>query len=183
MKMNQAATASMLAVAIGVSGCVQDEEEYVPHRQAGFRPPSSAVYQEPAYSVDPSPAPLNPLPDPAPLPPVANNPAPSLPISNPNPASPAPSPAPAPLSPPSPPNPTPSPAPTPNPSPATSSNSKPTPAPSPAAAPKSPLVAKRVPGKSNYIYNPYTGAMLDVTGLTPGTEVRDPRTGETMLVP
>ena len=173
MKMNQAASAFALAIAMGVSGCVQDEEEYQPRRQAGFRPPSSAVYQDPAYSVDPAPAPLNPLPDPAPLSP--------LPAPAPSPAPLADNPAPAPNVPVSnlpalnaPPSPNPAPAP----------NLAPSPKPAPTPAPKnSPAVAKRVPGKPNQIFNPYTGAILDVTGLTPGTEVRDPRTGETMLVP
>ena len=61
----------------------------------------------------------------------------------------------------------------------------PTPPPTPPTPPKpaAPEYAKKVPGKPNQIYNPYTGAILDVTGLTPGTEVRDPRTGQTMLVP
>lgn len=218
MKKNQAASALLVAVAMGVTGCVQDEEDYVPRRQAGFRPPTSAIYSDPTVSVDPAPAPLNPLPDPAPLsgdslspgapgapvppslpPGGGNSPASFQPPNTvsqvppnfqpPIPTSPAPSESSSPTrtpakSPATAPSPAPSPSPAPQPS-APSSASKPSaPTPAPTPAPKSgPQVAKRVPGKPNQIYNPYTGAILDVTGLTPGTEVRDPRTGETMLVP
>jgi hypothetical protein len=153
MKKNFAATVQGVALAMGLAGCAQQDEDFVPQRQAGFRPPPAPLVQEELPPVDPAAttqrpqAPLSPLPDSAVITPAPEAPAPTQKQAT------------APV------------APTPPPAP-------PTP-PKPAA----PEYAKKVPGKPNQIYNPYTGAILDVTGLTPGTEVRDPRTGQTMLVP
>ncbi|MFC4991142.1 hypothetical protein [Rubritalea tangerina] len=35
-------------------------------------------------------------------------------------------------------------------------------------------VAERVPGRSNYVFNPYTGSVVDVSGIESGKLVRDP---------
>ena len=154
MNKNFAATAQGLALAIGLAGCAQQDEDFIPQKQVGFRPPPTPLVQQDLPAVDPvgtqpSPAPLNPLPDAVASAPAPDAPPP-LPKQAPVPVSPAPV---APTPPPAPPKPT------------------------------APEYAKKVPGKPNQIYNPYTGAILDVTGLTPGQEVRDPRTGHTMLVP
>lgn len=54
-----------------------------------------------------------------------------------------------------------------------------------ASAPKkSPVYAKKVPGKPGVVWNPFVpGEMLDVSDLPPGAEARDPKTGGTFLVP
>lgn len=158
MKKNFAAAAQLMVLAFGVSGCVQQDEDFTPRRQVGFRPPPVPLNQETLPPVDPqvspAPTPPSPLPDPAAS---ASNPDPSLAKQNQQS----------------------------KPAGATGENvASNTPAPeAPKPKPAPPQYAKKVPGKPNQIYNPYTGAILDVTGLTPGTEVRDPRTGQTMLVP
>lgn len=49
---------------------------------------------------------------------------------------------------------------------------------------KSPVYAKKVPGKPGVVWNPFVpGEMLDVSDLPPGAEARDPKTGGTFLVP
>lgn len=49
---------------------------------------------------------------------------------------------------------------------------------------KSPIYAKKVPGKPGVVWNPFVpGEMLDVSDLPPGAEARDPKTGGTFLVP
>lgn len=55
----------------------------------------------------------------------------------------------------------------------------------PASTPKkSPMYAKKVPGKPGVVWNPFVpGEMLDVSDLPPGAEARDPKTGGTFLVP
>jgi hypothetical protein len=55
----------------------------------------------------------------------------------------------------------------------------------PAGTPKkSPVYAKKVPGKPGVVWNPFVpGEMLDVSDLPPGAEARDPKTGGTFLVP
>jgi hypothetical protein len=53
-----------------------------------------------------------------------------------------------------------------------------------AAPKKSPVYAKKVPGKPGVVWNPFVpGEMLDVSDLPPGAEARDPKTGGTFLVP
>lgn len=54
-------------------------------------------------------------------------------------------------------------------------------APSANAAPSQ--YATKVPGKSGWIRSPYNGRVLDATGIIPGTFVKDPETGQVMIVP
>lgn len=62
----------------------------------------------------------------------------------------------------------------------------PSPIPPPAEPPKGDLpYAKPVPGKPGFVtspYDPYKG-YIDVRGFPPGTEVKDPYSGKTFLVP
>ena len=168
MKLKFGLVLPSLALVAGLSGCVNQDDDFVPAKRPGFRPPSSPLIQDDLPPVDPLGVPSSnfnqdggpvgsggvagsavvPAPAPAPLP------------------DPAPTPQPAP-------QPAPAPAPTPAPAPA--------PAPAPKAAP--PEYAKRVPGKPNWIKSPYDGKILDATGFPPGTEVRDPISGKIMLVP
>jgi hypothetical protein len=56
----------------------------------------------------------------------------------------------------------------------------PTPPPTTADAP----YARPVPGKPGFVYSPHeAGKILDVTGLRPGTKVKDPQTGAVFRVP
>lgn len=44
--------------------------------------------------------------------------------------------------------------------------------------------ARAVPGKPGFVYSPHeAGKILDVTGLRPGTKVKDPQTGAMFRVP
>ena len=46
--------------------------------------------------------------------------------------------------------------------------------------------ATKVPGKPGFVYSPYDGAnkgYIDVRGFPPGTEVKDPYSGKSFLVP
>jgi hypothetical protein len=46
--------------------------------------------------------------------------------------------------------------------------------------------AKPVPGKAGFVFSPYDGAnkgYIDVRGFPPGTEVKDPYSGKSFLVP
>ena len=45
--------------------------------------------------------------------------------------------------------------------------------------------AKAVPGKPGFVYSPYDGnkGYIDVRGFPPGTEVKDPYSGKSFLVP
>jgi hypothetical protein len=46
-------------------------------------------------------------------------------------------------------------------------------------------VAKPVPGKPGFVYSPFesNGTMIDVTGYTSGTKVKDPGTNKIFIVP
>ena len=45
-------------------------------------------------------------------------------------------------------------------------------------------IGKSVPGKPGYVTSPFGSAgLIDVRGFSPGTEVRDPYSGKTFLVP
>ncbi|MEK0446069.1 MAG: hypothetical protein RLZZ399_1390 [Verrucomicrobiota bacterium] len=148
MKMNLAAAAPLLAIAMGFSGCVSSDD-YRPGR-VGFQPPTIP----PEFAADPQP--VDPGLSPAPEESATGSPK-------------VPSPLPDPLPVPTPPvNPAPTPAPAP----------VPTPPPAPAPQkPSGPRLAKRapspLPGK-DYVVNPYTGKLLEVTGSAPGQVVRDP---------
>lgn len=167
MKMKFVAMAQGAFVLVSVTGCVQSEEDlYSPRRQPGFRPPSAPVVQD-LTPVDPTvpPVTLNPLPDHVPPMPPQEQPItipPNAPQIGGQPSVPTPPSVPQ--------------------QPVVQPESRPVEQPK-TQKPAVPQYAKRVPGKPNLIINPYTGATLDATGLTPGTEVRDPRTGQTMLVP
>ncbi len=52
------------------------------------------------------------------------------------------------------------------------------------AAPQFP-VAKAVPGKPGFVYSPFesNGTMIDVTGYSSGTKVKDPGTNKIFIVP
>jgi hypothetical protein len=123
------------------------DDDYVPRRKPGFRPPTVPVSQEQNVPVDP----LN-------VPPgygaVDGGGQPGYSAVNPN----------------SIPDPHPVPAPTPPPQP-------------PAPKTEEPQYATKVQGKSGWIRSPYDGKVLDASGITPGTPVKDPETGRVMLVP
>jgi biotin carboxyl carrier protein len=74
------------------------------------------------------------------------------------------------------------------------STTEPQPAPAPAPPPppppqppapkaEEPQYATKIAGKNGWIRSPYDGKVLDATGITPGTPVKDPETGRIMLVP
>ncbi len=165
MKLKLGFAASGLALLVGLSGCANQDDDIVPAKRPGFRPPSSPLVQDDLPPVDP----LGGVPGgdgaenaaPAPYTPSGGGGGfqggSSAVVSNPPQQAPAPQqePAPQPQAP---------------------------PADKPAkAAP--PEYAKRVPGKPNWIRSPYDGKILDATGHLPGTEVRDPQSGKIMIVP
>ncbi|MEY2598014.1 MAG: hypothetical protein RLZZ142_273 [Verrucomicrobiota bacterium] len=186
MKIKLASVVQGLLLALGVmgiSGCVDSGWEYPtkPTKVPGFNPTTSLDGpQQELPPVDPS-APVAPAPTPGPS---------SLPDPLPSPLSPDPTPAsiPAPAAPvasggansgrssgPLPPAPSQAPAPAPTTPPA-------------APQPKPPLVAKRVAGQPTWIVNPYTGKTLQAVDekgkpFPSGLKVRDPETGEIMVVP
>lgn len=43
--------------------------------------------------------------------------------------------------------------------------------------------AKAVPGKPGFVYSPYDGAMIDVTGFSSGSKAKDPATNKIFIVP
>ena len=64
--------------------------------------------------------------------------------------------------------------------------SKPSPPVPASPSPKEKLLyGKPVPGKPGYVFNPYDDSKgyIDVRGFPPGTEVKDPYTGNNFLVP
>jgi len=69
----------------------------------------------------------------------------------------------------------------PGPSPSTRSNPPPVASHSEEPAP----IAKPVPGKQGYVFSPFSpnAGYIDVTGMTPGTEAKDPYTGKVFRVP
>lgn len=67
--------------------------------------------------------------------------------------------------------------------PATDPGTTATTPPKPAASADAPY-ARAVPGKPGFVYSPHeAGKILDVTGLRPGTKVKDPQTGAMFRVP
>jgi uncharacterized membrane protein len=44
-------------------------------------------------------------------------------------------------------------------------------------------VAKPVPGKPGYVYSPFDGTMIDVTGFNSGAKAKDPATNKIFVVP
>ena len=157
MKLKLGFVASMLGLLIGFVGCANKDDDIIPAKRPGFRPPSTPLAQDDLPPIDPLGVPSgNEQPD---FPASQGN---SSAVVNPAPPRPPVSQSPAPL---------------PDPVPA--------PAPQPVAPPKpaAPEYAKRVPGKPNWIKSPYDGKILDATGFPPGTEVRDPQSGKIMLVP
>ncbi len=46
-------------------------------------------------------------------------------------------------------------------------------------------MAKAVPGKPGFVYSPFEsdGTMIDVTGYSSGTKVKDPGTNKIFIVP
>jgi hypothetical protein len=155
MKLKLSFAASMLGLTIGFVGCANQDDDFIPAKRPGFRPPSTPLVQDDLPPVDPLGVPAgNDQPD------IPVNQGNSSAVVNSTPARPPVFQQPAPL-----PDPVPSPQPPPQPKPA------------------APEVAKRVPGKPNWIKSPYDGKILDATGFPPGTEVRDPQSGKIMLVP
>jgi hypothetical protein len=81
-------------------------------------------------------------------------------------------------------------APTPTPTPGVA-RSNPSPQPSPSASPhvaSNPTqfpVAKAVPGKPGLVYNPFdpNGGLIDVSGYSPGSKVKDPDSQKIFVVP
>jgi hypothetical protein len=57
------------------------------------------------------------------------------------------------------------------------------PIPPPPAPTNQPEYGRKIEGKAGYVRSPYTGDVIDVRGLPPGTEAQDPYTGRTFLVP
>jgi hypothetical protein len=163
MKLKLGNAATCLALLLGMVGCAYQDDDIVPAKRPGFRPPSSPLVQDDLPPVDPLAGTGDSEPTEA-APPksnggfqgatggVASNPPAynSVPPSDPNSQPPAQAPAPPPEKPPK------------------------------TAGPE---YAKRVPGKPNWIRSPYDGKILDATGFPPGTEVRDPQSGKIMLVP
>lgn len=157
MKMKLSFAASMLGLMIGFVGCASQDDDIIPAKRPGFRPPSTPLAQDDLPPVDPLGVPAgNDQPD------IPANQGNSSAVVNSTPARPPAYQAPTP-------------APLPDPVPPTQPPSKP--------KSTSPQVAKRVPGKPNWIISPYDGRVLDATGFPPGTEVRDEKSGEIMLIP
>ena len=161
-KLGIAAPGFALLLGVGLVGCAQNDD-YVPAKRAGFRPPSGPIVPndlppvenqtEIAQDAPPSndlatlsrKPPLDALPDPGPQT-TQTTPAPQPAPSQPQPPVPPPQPEP----------------------------------PKKAAAPE---YAKKVPGKPGWIRSPYDNKVLDASGIPPGTEVKDPTSGRIMLVP
>ena len=153
MKKHVAITAQVLALALGMTGCLQQDDDFQKRRKPGFRSPQIPVSQQEIPPIDPPPTQPNNTANQTP--PVNNTgTSPNTPDTTTKTNQPDPAPT----------------------------NPQDTPPQTP-KKPSAPPTAKRVPGKPHQIINPYTNAILDVTGVLPGTEVRDPRTHETMLVP
>lgn len=55
--------------------------------------------------------------------------------------------------------------------------------PKPVAAAEQFPTAKPVPGKPGFVYSPYDGAMIDVTGFSSGSKAKDPATNKIFIVP
>jgi len=155
MKLKTGFVASLLGLIVGLGGCANQDDDIIPAKRPGFRPPSTPLVQDELPQVDPLGVPAGNEPLDAPVSQgnagTAVNTAPARPPAS---QQPAPLPDPVPQSP---------------------------SAPQPKAA--APEYAKRVPGKPNWIRSPYDGKILDATGFPPGTEVRDPQSGKIMLVP
>jgi hypothetical protein len=158
MKLKLGFVASVLGLMVGFAGCANQDDDIIPAKKPGFRPPSTPLVQEELPPVDPLGVPAgNDQGDASALgnsSAVVNNPSakggfPSQPAPLPDPVPPQQAPAPPPAPP----------------------------------KPAAPEYAKRVPGKPNWIRSPYDGKILDATGFPPGTEVKDPQTGKIMLVP
>lgn len=158
MKLKLGFVASLLGLIIGFVGCANQDDDIIPAKRPGFRPPSTPLVQDELPPIDPLGVPAgNDQSEP-----IASQDGSSA-VVNSSPARPPVSQQPS--TPPEPPQTTP----------------QPQPAPQPKAA--APEYAKRVPGKPNWIRSPYDGKILDATGFPPGTEVRDPQSGKIMLVP
>jgi hypothetical protein len=157
MKLKLGFVATLLGLMVGFVGCANQDDDIVPAKRPGFRPPANPVAQEDLPPVDPLGVPAGNDPVDAPAgqgnsSAVVNNPPVRPPVSS-------------------------QPAPVPDPAP------QPTPQPAPQPKDAAPQYAKRVPGKPNWIKSPYDGKILDATGFLPGNEVRDPVSGKIMLVP
>jgi len=166
MKLKIGSVASVLGLVVGLGGCANQDDDIVPAKRPGFRPPSTPLVQDELPQVDPLGVPAGNEPQDA----LSNQGVPGSGGAAASSSSPARTPAP--------PTPAPLPDPVPQPTPAPQ-------APQPPAQNKTggPEYAKRVPGKPNWIRSPYDGKILDATGFPPGTEVRDPQSGKIMLVP
>lgn len=82
---------------------------------------------------------------------------------------------------------TPTPRPTPTPSTPSPTDFSATPTPAPTPTPQVQNYSRGVPepGKPGYVRSPYNpdSGLVDVRGIPPGTEVRDPYSGRIFLVP
>jgi len=160
MKLKLGFVASVLGLLIGFVGCANHDDDIIPAKRPGFRPPSTPLVQDELPSVDPLGVPAGndqseSTASQSDSSAVVNSSSARPPISQ---------------------QPT---------APSEPSQNTPQPTPQPAPQPKTaaPEYAKRVPGKPNWIRSPYDGKILDATGFPPGTEVRDPQSGKIMLVP
>lgn len=159
MKLKLGFVASVLGLMVGFGGCANQDDDIIPAKKPGFRPPSTPLVQEDLPPVDPLGVPAgNDQGDPGA--PGSGSAVVSQPPGRGGNAS--------------------QPAALPDPVPQQQAPAPPPPAPPKPAAPE---YAKRVPGKPNWIKSPYDGKILDATGFPPGTEVKDPQTGKIMLVP
>jgi hypothetical protein len=175
-----------------------------PYTQQPFIVPVAAIKPRPAAQLattTPAPAKVSPAPTPQPKPqpqlqvkpepkPVAPamatappQPKAQAPQKSPAPAKPQPAPTVAANTPPSTPKPTPAPAPA-KVEPKIEPKTAPSPPPQTAAAPKLPF-GSPIPGRPGFVNSPFAERhqLVDVTGLTVGTEVKCPYTGKLFRVP
>lgn len=143
-----------------------------PRPQATPAPRSQPTYAAPTKPQPPTPSvattPVRPTPPPQPQPKVAPKPTPKVASTTPAPAKPTPAPAPK-TTPPAP---------------------QPKPTPSVAVAPKEQAPVKLpygspIPGRPGFVNSPYAEKhqLVDVTGLSIGTDVKCPYTGKLFRVP
>jgi hypothetical protein len=158
MKLKIGLIASVLGLIIGLGGCANQDDDIIPAKRPGFRPPSTPLVQDELPQVDPLGVPAGNEQQDAPTPQggqgIGGAGANTSPARSSAPQTPAPLPDPVPQ-----------------------------PVPAPQNKTGGPEYAKRSPRNRNWIISPYDGKTLDATGFPPGTEVRDPQSGKIMLVP